>query len=97
MELNNDNDKQLIFNLDTPYPNPFNPMVNFDLNVSETEYFDINIYDIQGNKIDHIWSGFLNYGVHSFNWNGTNQSTGIYIIKCNTDNMVSTQKIFLIK
>ena len=97
MVLNNDDNKQLIFNLDTPYPNPFNPMVNFDLNVSETEYFDINIYDIQGNKIDHIWSGFLNYGVHSFNWNGTNQSTGIYIIKCNTDNMVSTQKIFLIK
>ena len=97
MELNNDDDTRLIFNLDAPYPNPFNPIINFDLNVSKAEYFDIDIYDIQGNKIENIWSGFLNYGVHSFNWNGTNQSTGIYIIKCSTNNIVSTQKVFLIK
>ena len=64
MELNNNNDTRLIFNLDTPYPNPFNPIINFDLNVSKAEYFDIDIYDIQGNKIENIWSGFLNYGVH---------------------------------
>ena len=95
--LNNEPEFPSIFNLNNPYPNPFNPIVNFDLNVSKTEYFNIDIYDIQGNKIDNIWSGLLNHGVHSFNWDGADQSTGIYIIKCSVNNVVSTQKIFLIK
>ena len=95
--LNNEPEFPSIFNLNNPYPNPFNPIVNFDLNVSKTEYFNIDIYDIQGNKIDTIWSGLLNHGVHSFNWDGADQSTGIYIIKCSVNNVVSTQKIFLIK
>ena len=95
--LNNEPEFPSIFNLNNPYPNPFNPIVNFDLNVSKTEYFNIDIYDIQGNKINTIWSGLLNHGVHSFNWDGTDQSTGIYIIKCSVNNIVSTQKVFLIK
>ena len=58
---------------------------------------DGTIYDIKGNKIDNIWSSILNHGTHSFNWDASNQSTGIYIIKCNVQNMTTTQKIFLIK
>ena len=89
--------EQLIFNLHHPYPNPFNPVVNFDLDISKIEYINIDIYDVKGNKIDNIWSGMLNHGTHSFSWNASNQSTGIYIIKCNTQNVMNTQKIFLIK
>ena len=57
----------------------------------------IDIYDVKGNKIDNIWSGMLNHGTHSFRWDASNQSTGIYIIKCSVNNIVSTQKVFLIK
>jgi len=94
---NNLDTEQLIFNLQHPYPNPFNPVVNFDLDVSKTEYINIDIYDVKGNRINNIWTGVLNYGIHSFNWDGTDQSTGIYFIKCSAKNMISTQKIFLIK
>ena len=94
---NNIDIEQLIFNLHHPYPNPFNPVVNFDLDVSKIEYIHIDIYDVKGNKIDNIWSGMLNHGTHSFRWDASNQSTGIYIIKCEAQNAMNTQKIFLIK
>jgi len=95
-----ENDESIIngyFNLDTPYPNPFNPIINFDLNVVRLENITINIYDIKGNKIETIFSGLLNKGNYTFSWDGKNNATGIYIIQCSSDKITKTQKIFLMK
>ena len=83
--------------LNAPYPNPFNPIVNFDIVLSNAQNININIYDVRGEKIDNIFSGLLNQGTHAFNWKAINQSTGVYIIKCETTNLSSTKKVFLIK
>ena len=94
------NDESIIngsFNLDTPYPNPFNPIINFDLNVVRLENITINIYDIKGNKIETIFSGLLNKGNYTFSWDGKNNATGIYMIQCSSDKITKTQKIFLMK
>ena len=85
------------FNLEPPYPNPFNPNINFDLNVFKMENIRINIYDIKGNQIETVFSGLLTEGNYTFNWNGTNASTGVYIIKCESEKNSKTQKIFLVK
>ena len=95
--LNNEAELQPIFNLNNPYPNPFNPIVNFDVTLSIMENINIDVYDLQGHKIDNIYSGFLSEGEHSFNWNAKNISTGIYIIRCENQNEFQNQKIFLIK
>ena len=95
-----ENDESIIngyFNLDTPYPNPFNPIINFDLNVVRLENITINIYDIKGNKIETVFSGLLNKGNYTFSWDGKNNATGIYMIQCSSDKITKTQKIFLIK
>ena len=85
------------FNLELPYPNPFNPIVNFDLNVFTVENITIDIYDIKGNKIETVFSGFLNTGNYTFSWDGKNNATGIYMIQCSSDKSSKTQKIFLMK
>ena len=95
-----ENDESIIngyFNLDTPYPNPFNPIINFDLNVVRLENITINIYDIKGNKIETVFSGLLNKGNYTFSWDGKNNATGIYMIQCSSDKITKTQKIFLMK
>ena len=79
------------------YPNPFNPEINFDIKMLNREYININIYNVKGYKLDNIFSGYLEQGEHSFNWNATNYSTGIYIIKSETKNNTLNQKISLIK
>jgi len=85
------------FEIERAYPNPFNPKINFDINMIKREYINIDIYNIQGNKIDNIFNGFLNKGNHSFNWNASNHATGLYVIKLVQGNNVLTQKIMLIK
>ena len=95
--LDNLNLDDVDFNLSAPYPNPFNPSVNFEVNVMDTQNIDIDIFDIYGNKIQNIYSGFLNYGLHNFSWNASNFSAGVYIIQCKSKNNILTEKVYLIK
>jgi len=87
----------LNFNLHKPYPNPFNPTIHFNVEILNREYINIDVYNIEGEKIDKIFSGYLNKGQHVFNWNGESNSTGLYIIKAQTKNNSLTQKITLVK
>ncbi len=95
--LKNDNLDYAPFNLNSPYPNPFNPSVSFDINIIETQNININIYDMNGKKLENIFSGLLNAGLHNFMWNANNFSTGMYIIECRSKSHVSTTKIQLLK
>ena len=96
--LNTETDNLITnFLLGSPYPNPFNPIVNFNVLISKMELVKLNIYDIQGNKIQNIYSGILPKGEYSFHWNGENYASGMYIIKCETNSTTQNQKIFLIK
>ena len=94
---NNNIINPIIFGMETAYPNPFNPKINFDINMLEIGYININIYNITGNKIDNIFDGFLNKGTYTFDWNASNYATGLYFIKAENENNVLTQKIMLIK
>tara|TARA_B100000073_G_C23295624_1_gene396415 strand:- start:43 stop:534 length:492 start_codon:yes stop_codon:yes gene_type:complete len=85
------------FKLSPPYPNPFNPIVNFNVNNIETQEIDINIYDINGNKIDNIFNGTLTNGLYNFEWDASNFSTGIYFINCKNNNSTLVEKVYLIK
>ena len=95
--LDNLNLDDVDFSLSAPYPNPFNPSVNFEVNVMDAQSIDIDIFDIYGNKIQDIYSGFLNYGLHNFSWNASNFSAGVYIIQCKSKNNILTEKVYLIK
>jgi len=85
------------FKIAKAYPNPFNPEINFDIEMMNRKYINIDIYNIQGNQIDNIFNGFLNKGNHSFNWDASNYATGLYIIKLAQGNNILTQKIMLMK
>ncbi len=85
------------FEIERAYPNPFNPEINFDINMESREYINIDIYNLKGQQINNIFNGFLNKGTHSFNWNAANYATGLYIIKVAKGNDMLTQKIMLMK
>tara|TARA_Y100001970_G_scaffold153517_1_gene187937 strand:+ start:9896 stop:11971 length:2076 start_codon:yes stop_codon:yes gene_type:complete len=97
-ELNIDDSlSNLKFGISKVYPNPFNPSVNFDIQLLETEKINIYVYDLIGNKIATIHSGILQSGNHSFNWDATDFSTGLYIIQCESKKIASNQKVLLMK
>tara|TARA_B100000614_G_C14360003_1_gene416738 strand:- start:163 stop:741 length:579 start_codon:yes stop_codon:yes gene_type:complete len=92
-----DLNQDLNFEIKNIYPNPFNPSVSFDLQINSSDLVEINVYDLKGNKVFEIFSGFLNSGTHSFDWNANNFPTGIYILSSSSANFVSNQKVLLMK
>ena len=85
------------FGLSAAYPNPFNPSTSFDMYMSNSESVSVDVYNVMGQLIYTIHSGELTSGKHTFNWNASNVSSGVYFIKATTSLDVATQKVMLLK
>ena len=87
------------------YPNPFNPSttISFQLNTENTEYTEIAIYNVKGQKIKRLINEQLPIGNHSTVWNGKDDngkqvSSGIYLYNLIVDKkVVARSKMLLIK
>ena len=84
-------------NLYNPYPNPFNPIVNFDIDINHPSKINIDIYSINGVFIKSIYNGYMNPGSYSFEWNGSQHSSGLYIINLTYNNNFMQKKVLLLK
>ena len=79
------------------YPNPFNPVTSINYSLAKGSNIKIVIYDILGNVVKEVYSGFETPGKKSINWNATNfkgetVSSGIYFyeIKSNRFRVVKS-------
>ena len=80
------------------YPNPFNPVVNFDIDLDGDRYVDARVYNLSGQEVAVIHEGMLSGNSQKLSWMAENQSSGIYFIKVAVDGVVATNnKIILLK
>ena len=84
------------------YPNPFNPNTTIEYYIPEANNIDLIIYNIKGEKVRTLYSGYLNSGYHSIIWDGHSDSkielpSGIYIVSFNFNNQTITNKLVKIK
>ena len=56
------------------YPNPFNPTTEIKFFTPNQARVDVNIYNILGQEVTHLFSGDLNAGTHTVKWNATNSA-----------------------
>ena len=85
------------YSLSQNYPNPFNPNTEIQYNLNRAELVTLDIYNIAGKHIVQLINGKQNIGVHSVNWNATDQNgisvpAGLYIFKLNSQSNGSIQK-----
>ena len=80
-----------------PSPNPFNPTTHINYELKEQGNVEINVYNINGQKITTLKNGFLRAGKYKVEFNGSDYSSGIYIIEMRTNNFHYTRKALLIK
>jgi len=86
------------FEVSSAYPNPFNPIVNFDIDLVNSSYISASVYNLAGQKVDDIYRGNLESGNNTLSWNAIGFSSGIYFINIESDNgLISSQKISLLK
>ncbi|MFQ6609755.1 MAG: T9SS type A sorting domain-containing protein [Fidelibacterota bacterium] len=85
------------FNIESVYPNPFNPKVNINYYIENDSYVEISIFNINGQHIKSINNSLEKSGKHSLEWRPLNFSSGIYIVVFNVDDMKMSTKVLLLK
>ncbi len=82
------------------YPNPFNPNTTIEYDIENAGQVKIDIFNIQGEKVNTLIDEHQVPGVHRINWDGISQSgeklpSGIYFYRMN--NIEQSKKMILLK
>jgi hypothetical protein len=85
------------FNVSGIYPNPFNPSVSIDFNLSHHSMVNIGIYNVKGQLVENLLHEKVDQGNHKLHWNAEGFGSGFYIVNINTAFGSVSQKITLIK
>lgn len=85
------------FAINKAYPNPFNPSTTIEFSLMDASDFEISIYNIAGQKMDILASGYAQPGIYKYVWNAADFTSGVYFVRLTADKNVATQKVVLIK
>ncbi|MBD3225275.1 MAG: S8 family serine peptidase [Caldithrix sp.] len=94
------------FMLTNNYPNPFNPLTRFVVNIpdgySEAVEARITVYNIRGQVIKQLYEGPLGSGQHLFRWDGTDKQgldapSGTYFYALRSQPFNRMRKMMLIR
>ena len=85
------------FELSSPYPNPFNSIVNFSCNLQTNAHISYTIYNTTGQIIDKIDLGILPKGKHNIDYSPSEISSGLYFAKFHIDNYKITRSFLYLK
>ena len=72
-------DQPVAFSLGA-YPNPFNPSTTIELNLPETSFMDVGVYNLAGQCITRLHEGLLPAGRSHLLWRPEQAASGVYLI-----------------
>lgn len=90
------------FKLINNFPDPFNLRTTLRYEVATRQNFEINIYDISGRKVKHIFKGIRDPGRYDLYWDGYTiggeiAASGLYFCVFKTNKYTKSEKMVLIK
>jgi len=85
------------FQLGGAYPNPFNPVTQFSYYLPTDARLHIAVYDMLGRQVADLANGYFAAGEYNAQWDGTEQASGIYLIRMTANDFTQSSKIMLIK
>jgi hypothetical protein len=81
----------------TAYPNPFNPSTRISFSLDKPETAQLMIFDIKGRQVAEVFKGDIEKGFHSFEFDGSGLSSGMYYSVLKYGEKVLTNRIILAK
>lgn len=79
------------------YPNPFNPTTTISYEVPNAGFVSLKVYSLIGQKVATLVNGEMSAGKHQVTFDASALSSGIYLVRLQSDSGVRTRKISLIK
>ncbi len=86
-----------VYSLDQNYPNPFNPTTTIKYSIAEDTQVSLKIYDILGNEITKLVNEYQQAGTHSFEFDASSLSSGVYFYELSAGQFLSTKKMIILK
>ncbi len=83
--------------LESAYPNPFNSSTTIRYQLPRLEQVTIRILDVSGREVTTLINNDIQAGNHQITWNVSNEPTGIYFCRIETESFAKTTKLALIK
>ena len=96
-ELDGENYLPTQTDINSIYPNPFNPSTTINYSVYSPGFIKINIMDIKGRKIQNPITKYHQRGTYEIVWNASNYPSGIYLIQLISEENKITKKVILTK
>lgn len=98
-EIQNDYNSSLPnnFRLFQNYPNPFNPNTVIRYEIPNETFVLIKLYDLLGREIKTLVDEDERAGIYSYNFNGSELSSGIYFYRITTGKSSATKQLLLLK
>ncbi len=86
----------------TPWPNPFNPLVNFRVELSLPAELKVDIYDLRGHWVTSLNDGPVAAGQTVFTWSGRDDQgramdSGVYLARVVGAGLVESRKLVLVR
>ena len=90
------------FNLHQNYPNPFNPMTTIKFELPISEFVQLEVFNIVGQKISVLANGNFNAATHQVTWQarddyGNEVPAGLYYYRLRAGTFEQTRKMLLVK
>ncbi len=85
------------YQIGAAYPNPFNPSTLVPIKLNTDSMVKAALYDLKGHKIKQLADGNYSAGTHELQIDGSHLSTGIYMLNIQINNLLSSQKLILMK
>ena len=87
----------LEFKLDQNYPNPFNPATQITFQLTKKSNVVLKVYNLLGKEVAILVDGQKEAGKHKINFDAGDLPSGMYLYKIETDGLVQTKKMMLMK
>lgn len=85
------------FTVSTPAPNPFNSAMRMTIDLPHANELTVFVYDVLGRQVETLNLGHRGSGVHTFSWNGSVVSTGLYFFRVDSGKESKVVKALLLK
>ena len=85
------------FKLEQNYPNPFNPRTTINYELPITNYVELSIFNLLGQKVITLVSEEQPAGRYKVEWDAHNFAAGIYFYRLQTGAYTRIKKMALIK
>lgn len=83
--------------LNQNYPNPFNPETSISFTLPESGEANLVVYNLLGQQVATVHQGMLNAGTHTFRFDASGLSTGVYVYQLRYEGTTLNRKMMLIK